>query len=56
MLAWLHAGNDINPKNDIERVYCTIVLVIGACFYAIIVSACCLGRALSMLHELFKAL
>ncbi|GLI64818.1 hypothetical protein VaNZ11_008225 [Volvox africanus] len=33
----LMIGNDISPKNNIERLYCTGILVIGACFYAIVV-------------------
>ncbi|KAG2491337.1 hypothetical protein HYH03_010341 [Edaphochlamys debaryana] len=33
----LMIGNDINPQNNIERLYCTGILVIGACFYAIVV-------------------
>ncbi|GFR48528.1 hypothetical protein Agub_g10423 [Astrephomene gubernaculifera] len=33
----LMIGNDISPQNNIERLYCTGILVIGACFYAIVV-------------------
>lgn len=33
----LMIGNDIGPLNNMERLYCTGILVIGACFYAIIV-------------------
>ncbi|KXZ48358.1 hypothetical protein GPECTOR_28g765 [Gonium pectorale] len=33
----LMIGNDIGPQNNIERLYCTGILVIGACFYAIVV-------------------
>ena len=29
-------GNDTNPQNDIERLYCCFVICAGACFYAII--------------------
>lgn len=36
-LCFKFAGNDIGPENDVERVYCTGVLVLGACFYAIVV-------------------
>ena len=29
-------GNDVMPGNSLERAFCSIVLAIGACFYAII--------------------
>mmetsp|Transcript_5229 Transcript_5229/g.11435 ORF Transcript_5229/g.11435 Transcript_5229/m.11435 type:complete len:751 (+) Transcript_5229:346-2598(+) len=33
----LMIGNDIAPMNNVEVIYCTGVLIIGACFYAIII-------------------
>jgi hypothetical protein len=33
----LMLSNDVGPQNDIERAYCSVVLVLGACFYAIVV-------------------
>ena len=35
----LMIGNDINPGNDIEKVYACLVLCVGACFYAIIMGS-----------------
>jgi hypothetical protein len=33
----LMLSNDVSPQNNIERAYCSVVLVLGACFYAIVV-------------------
>ncbi len=37
LVSCIATGNDVFPANDVERLYCTLVLVMGACFYAIVV-------------------